>query len=663
MLLLLNDASAYKPITGHVVEVSRLIGFSLSRIYDRLEVRYKLHLVRQHINISHNFVCHNAKLAKSPDIHNGRIDSRLVYSAKNDYLCAKHPLQRYNTVNQISDSIIFVSLAMLLNILASGCTNESVEDRLDAAESVIDTRPDSALALLSDIPVSDLSDNHRALHALLSVKATDRLYIPHTNDSAAMVALDYYGNGKPSLRAAEAHYYVGRVNYDTRHYTRALKGFHEALRTLEETGTNSIAAIRLKSAIVSQQAQLLSRIQLHREAVPFYREAIRYDSILADTLNLFYDMSDLAFVLMQMQRGDSARIILNQILPICHGLTPSSATETYALMASSYLRDKQYDLAAKYLDSINPHINPSDNSPTLSVIAQIYDKSGQPDSAAHYARILKTKPDNQLAAHIILANHSLASGNIDTIAAYHDSLAQFAVRMIDRHTSNLNLPGYMFYRLMTSEVDNSRLKRRNDRLTFSVLILSLGAAVCVIVILAILYRRSYRKQKDGEAVSQIQQVILTHEPAQIVSKLSSSDSGDPRDTLVDSLLLRMEELAQRPYMLPASLRESPVVRHLKDMIAANQPLASTPTLWNDLEEAIVSVAPDFKPSIVLLLGNPSVNDYHTALLIKAGFTPTEIATLLCRSKGTISSNRQRMCERIFKRKINNTLFDNIIRSI
>ena len=67
-------------------------------------------------------------------------------------------------------------------------------------------------------------------------------------------------------------------------------------------------------------------------------------------------MSDLAFVLMQMQRGDSARIILNQILPICHGLTPSSATETYALMASSYLRDKQYDLAAKYLDSINsPH--------------------------------------------------------------------------------------------------------------------------------------------------------------------------------------------------------------------------------------------------------------------------------------------------------------------
>ena len=82
MLLLLNDASAYKPIHRHVVEVSRLIGFSLSRIYDRLEVRYKLHLVRQHINISHNFVCHNAKLAKSPDIHNGRIDSRLVYSAK-----------------------------------------------------------------------------------------------------------------------------------------------------------------------------------------------------------------------------------------------------------------------------------------------------------------------------------------------------------------------------------------------------------------------------------------------------------------------------------------------------------------------------------------------------------------------------------------------------
>ncbi len=561
--------------------------------------------------------------------------------------------------------IIPAALALLLSALTAGCVHFAAGHRLAEAEALIDSRPDSALAILRAIPRADLHGEHRARHALLSVKATDRMYIPHTSDSAALIALDYYGDRDAGLRTVEAHYYIGRVCYDLKDYPRALKGFHQALRSLEDTGDSSLPAMKLRGALLSQQGQLLTELRLYSESRPFYKDAILTDSILGDTLNLFYDIRELAFTYIEEHNCDSARIALKRALPLSRGLNSSSETEIYSLLALSYLKDKQYTRAAEFIDSIDPHVNPDENSLTLSVIAQIYYKTGQRDSAAHYARPLlqKPSPENQVAARRILARNSLRSGNPDTIAAYHDSVANFAVDMLGEHARGLNLPGTMFYRLMTTELDNSRLQAQNSRLTLSVLLLALLAAACIIIILAALYRRSYRRQKDTEAMSQIQHVIYTHTPHSTGLPMETPTTDDPRELLVRTLLERMESLANAPCQIPGALRDSAVVRRLKEMCRDDQPLDVSSPLWGELEEGITLVSPDFRSAIHLLLGNPSVNDYHIALLIKADFTPTEIALLLARSKGTISSNRQRMCERIFKRKISNTLFDRIIRTI
>lgn len=75
-------------------------------------------------------------------------------------------------------------LIPLLFLLICSCTG-SGEARcsLAEAETIMNERPDSALAILESIPSSGLrSDRDRALHALLLTQARSKCYLPFEND-------------------------------------------------------------------------------------------------------------------------------------------------------------------------------------------------------------------------------------------------------------------------------------------------------------------------------------------------------------------------------------------------------------------------------------------------------------------------------------------------
>ena len=94
--------------------------------------------------------------------------------------------------------------------LAAGCTSGDVSARLDLAETLIDQRPDSALAILDGIDPSDLAQRrHRALYALLMTRALDKNYIDVTSDSLISIATEYYADSDDKHRRMLAEYYTG----------------------------------------------------------------------------------------------------------------------------------------------------------------------------------------------------------------------------------------------------------------------------------------------------------------------------------------------------------------------------------------------------------------------------------------------------------------------
>lgn len=86
---------------------------------------------------------------------------------------------------------------------------------LQKAERLMQSRPDSALALLGRYTTRSFSDSADiAAYALLRTQADDKNYIDHTSDSLIKIAVRYYDRHGSKLQQAQAHYYWGRTFQD-----------------------------------------------------------------------------------------------------------------------------------------------------------------------------------------------------------------------------------------------------------------------------------------------------------------------------------------------------------------------------------------------------------------------------------------------------------------
>ena len=111
--------------------------------------------------------------------------------------------------------IKYASRLVLLLILLStaGCNRRSsVDEKMDLADSLMMSKPDSALMVLEGIPASDVKGKERsARYALLKSMALDKNYIDTTTFDVLQPAIDYYiKHGTPDEQL-RIYYYQGRI--------------------------------------------------------------------------------------------------------------------------------------------------------------------------------------------------------------------------------------------------------------------------------------------------------------------------------------------------------------------------------------------------------------------------------------------------------------------
>ncbi len=121
-------------------------------------------------------------------------------------------------------------LFVLLSVVADGCrrTDGGEERRLVAIDSLIASRPDSALALLARVDTAALAEPDRAYHALLTVVALYKAYIPATSDSLIARAWRYYEHGGPYDRRVRAMIHQGTVAEELGHPEQAMRWYKQA---------------------------------------------------------------------------------------------------------------------------------------------------------------------------------------------------------------------------------------------------------------------------------------------------------------------------------------------------------------------------------------------------------------------------------------------------
>ena len=99
---------------------------------------------------------------------------------------------------------------------------------------------------------------------------------------------------------------------------------------------------------------------------------------------------------------------------------------------------------------------------------------------------------------------------------------------------------------------------------------------------------------------------------------------------------------------PEEILQSDVYGDLLKLLKRNRPISESSLIWKNIEQLIMSVHPLFIERLrILTSGQLTKTDLKTSLLIRLGFTPTQIGILCGISKSSVSSRRVKLCRMIF----------------
>lgn len=135
--------------------------------------------------------------------------------------------------------------------------------------------------------------------------------------------------------------------------------------------------------------------------------------------------------------------------------------------------------------------------------------------------------------------------------------------------------------------------------------------------------------------------------------------------------LELRRIEQEREALPEPVREAlsnveeqfhqtPFYLALRQKITRGEALSQEE--WQQIEESFKSVYPRFNTTL-LTLRNMSPLELQVCQLLKLGATPSEIATVLCKDKSSISTIRSRLYKKVFGTKGSSREWDDFILSL
>lgn len=171
-------------------------------------------------------------------------------------------------------------LSSLLFLASCGWRERAIPVELAQADSLMEVRPDSAMAYLASLDsfVQGEPEYVRMYYALQQIKAQDKCYIPHTSDSVILSLVRYYtDNGTPDQQM-EAYHYLGSVYRDMGDAPRAVEAYQKAADIGKESGSKRNDIL---GRTYEQIGYLFAYQGLYDEGLKAYRTSYYYRELYA----------------------------------------------------------------------------------------------------------------------------------------------------------------------------------------------------------------------------------------------------------------------------------------------------------------------------------------------------------------------------------------------
>ncbi|MBO7418340.1 MAG: tetratricopeptide repeat protein [Bacteroidaceae bacterium] len=573
---------------------------------------------------------------------------------------------------------------VLLFCLASVCSchrRYQYPAVLQAADSLCVANPDSAVSLLKSIAddMTQADEHVQMRYRLLTIKANDKAYIPHTSDSLILSLVDYYKYGGDKVYLGEAYYYAGSTYRDLGDAPRALDYYQQALDAMP--GDENL---KVKSKVYAQMGELFRYQKLYNEALKSYRAAYQCDSIQQDTIGLIYDLRDIAVMFWGKRQINSTMqyfLRAHELALIIHDTKMENLITSQ--MASLYITIDSIQLAKKFILPSLENLDQSNISSIYAIAGDIYFKAGQIDSASYYYNELLDKGTiyARRTAYERLAQIALQHWNNPKLAI--DYSLQYEV--LKDSINELNATEVMaqmnsLYNYQLREKENYELEEKINRNQ----LLLLSAAIVLLIVITIsvflILRYKNRQIKADLSLERLKQVqdkvyresaeMLALNNKKIVSleaeleQMRLQGKNDSQKEAMKRILENENKNLEMKLHLKEdadlSMQTSQFRNILRERVKKEDYIHEEE--WIEIENGITAIYPDFLNRLQSI-GELNKSEYRTCLLLKCHISPSEIASLLNLTAGGVSNIRRRLSLSILHDSTGTSAWDQFILSL
>lgn len=567
--------------------------------------------------------------------------------------------------------VIFLIVAVTFSILVGCRGGRSNHAGLIEVNRLASVSPETAMAKLDSIDYGSLSERDRHYYDLLSVKVNDKAYVTHESDSLILDVISYYESHRDKEIYPEALYYGGRVYSDMGDYPTALSYFQRALDALGDTKN-----LKLKACVLSNLSWLLQQLRLYDQAIPYLKESVSIDLSCNDTINTVDDLQRLAALYYSVGNYVEARKYLSTSCDVWRNQPDSVKAFPKMLLAAIMLKTGKLDSALCYIRDIPEVIDRRNRSTALGHSAEIYLKSGILDTAYIYAKELIApgkRVNSRIGYGVLLSPEMRYFSSIDTVEMYISDYRKILEDYFDENRNQLAMMQRTLYNYQIHERERMKAEQSKDRMRNWVIGGCFILLVMSIVILILRIRQKNTQIELHAALNNIKSLVRQLETDTRMSENIKLEEKieliDSKSESINSLRMRLRNELLKLYRggdsgnyISPSILQSSAYHELQEILANGKSLNDDNDLWEKLGIVIEETSPNFKSNIQLLTGGRlTVSELHTAMLIKCGVSPSEMTILFARSKGTISSRRESICEKVFDEKLGTKVIDGIIR--
>ena len=404
---------------------------------------------------------------------------------------------------------------MIVVLLVSCNRNTPILEQMNMAENLMNTKPDSALTLLKNIPVTNIKGKEiTARYALLKSMALDKNYIDTTTFDVLQPAIDYYlKKGSPDEKL-RTYYYQGRIYQNQGDDDSAMQSFLNG-RDLKQVVTDSLL---LAHTLVAQGTLYLKQYKIN-EFVQNNIEAARLYGAIGKGIFEIKSYTNALDGYVMLNNQSPADSLLSICIPLVQK-NPDGEVYLFTSLLTYTIKFSSTDELKSFLDKYQDLELSKDE--TLN-FARGYSKIGEQDKALNFlSRINPGTSDLDSLKYAVIKIEIL-----EKQGKYEQALNLYRnySAMLERYQSKLLSQDLLFSdKKHQLEIENIRNIQNRDRIIWAVL--------CGIFALTILVGWLYYRKHS------VNHVFLS--PTSIINFTSKKQSYD--DTRRSS---RDNELLQR----------------------------------------------------------------------------------------------------------------------